>query len=394
MNAADVVPLQSWKGRLKQGDRGPTKCITNLMLHLRHLPELGERIRLNELAGTAEWNGEPLVDQHYVDVRMLIEAAGYSPDKGDIPAGVDRLALDHRYHPVRDYLSSLHWDRQPRIDRWLRVYLGAPDHSLSTAFGSKFLIGAVARAMRPGCKMDNVLVLEGRQGIGKTRAVATLFGPDFMTSNLGDLRGREGPISIQGFWVVEIGELASLRGAAVEDAKKFFSETVDRYRPMHARNIISRPRQCVFVGTTNADQYLSDATGNRRYWPVPVSEIDLVGLSRDRDQLWAEAVHRQAAGEHWWIDDEALLNQAAAAQADRVEEDIWAATLDPYLTDPEVVIRGYVTTAELLGKLGMMPDKQTRAAQMRAADHLSRRGWTRAKRRVAGRPAWTWSKPA
>lgn len=394
--ADNIVPLQAWKHQVQQGERGPKKSLTNLMIYLRNVPGLGRTFCFNELSGEVEWNGRAVTDEDYVDVRLMIEAAGYQPDKSDIPPAVARLAQDRTYHPVRDYLDALKWDGKPRLNHWLRDMLGAPNHPLMEVFGAKFMTGAVARVYDPGCQMDNMIVLEGAQGLGKTTAVGALFGRDYMTSGVSDFGSKEAAIAIQGRWVVEIAELAALNRSDIRDAKKFISETIDRYRPVHGRNTISRPRRCVFVGTTNEHQYLKDGTGNRRYWPVPCTRIDVDGIKAARDQLWAEAVARFRGNELWWITDQSELDLAQAAQADRVEEDVWASPIDQWLAAPNQSCTSFVLTSEILLEALHVPvDKQNKALEMRVAEHLSKRGWARKKQRIPGvpKPRWGYLRP-
>lgn len=390
---AAPIPIRNWRDKLRQGKQGPVKCMTNILLYLENLPELKGRFRLNELSGDVDIDGVAIQDHDYVDVRVIMELDGYIPDKTDISAAIQRVARDHVYHPVRDYLTSLEWDGAARLDGWLIDQLGAPDHQLIRSFGAKFLIGSVARVMKPGCKMDNVLVWEGPQGIGKSTAISILYGENFMTSSIGDFGTREAPISIQGRWVAEIAELAALNKADNLDAKKFITETVDRFRPVHGKHTVDRPRQCVIIGTTNDKTYLKDPTGNRRYWPVPCTKINFDGLAAARDQLWAEAFHRFRAGEHWWLENEQELRDASTAQSDRLEDDPWAAALDKVLAEPEMKLRGFVTTTGMLHSLNVTIDRQNKASEMRVAAHLAKRGMIKTKKRVDGFPQWIWQWP-
>jgi predicted P-loop ATPase len=262
-------------------------------------------------------------------------------------------------------------------------------------FGSKFLIGAVARVYDPGCQMDNMLVFEGRQGAGKTTACSALFGREYMISSISDFKSKEASIALQGRWVAEIAELAALKKTDITDVKKFITETVDQFRPVHGKNTIDRPRRCVFVGTTNERQYLKDATGNRRFWPVPCGEVLVAKLAEDRDQIWAEAVARYSGGEVWWITDEAMLEKAEAIQGDRAEMDPWGEYIDAWLDMPENAVRDFLTSAYVLQEAIKMPvERQGRADEMRVANHLQKRGWKHQKRRpnAGGKPTWGWGR--
>lgn len=393
---ADVIPLNAWKGKLEVGRGGPKKTLRNLMLHLQNVPSLGASIRYNDFTGRVEWRGRPLADEDAIDIRLMIEDAGFEPTTSDVLPAVIRHAHDNSYDPVRDYLDALVWDKRPRIDAWLQDYMGAPEHEVIALFGSKFLIGAVARVYEPGCQMDNMLVFEGHQGAGKTTAVAALFGREYMISSISDFKSKEASIALQGRWVAEIAELAALKKTDITDVKKFITETVDQYRPVHGKNTIDRPRRTVFIATTNEHQYLKDPTGNRRFWPVPCTVVRVADLAADRDQIWAEAVARYRAQEPWWLTDIDHVVQAEAIQSDRAEGDAWAEPIDRWLDEPENRSLEYLTVGMILSAAIKMPiDRQGRADEMRVASHLTKRQWTRAKRRVAkGSPSiWCWKRP-
>lgn len=394
--AEKVVSLQAWKGRIDQGPRGAKKTVRNLLLHLQNVAGLGGSIRFNEFTGRAEWRNRPLADEDTIEIRMMIEDAGYEPKDGDVYPVIIRHAMDNKYDPVRDYLDGLKWDGEARIDTWLIEYMGAPDHDILRVFSAKFLIGAVARIYEPGCQMDNMLVFEGRQGAGKTTAVGALFGREYMISSINDFKSKEASIALQGRWVAEIAELAALKKTDITDVKKFITETVDQYRPVHGKNTIDRPRRCVFVGTTNERHYLKDATGNRRFWPVPCGTVKADQLAIDRDQLWAEAVHRFRAREPWWLTETEHVTKAETIQGDRAEQDPWGEIIDGFLDD--VVNRSleFVTCAGILTKaIGVTKDRLERRDEMRVAAHLVKRGWTHARRapRQDAKRVWGYLRP-
>jgi putative DNA primase/helicase len=377
---AKVIDLQAWKGKIQQGRNGPVKNLTNLMLHLQNLPGLGKAIRFNDFAGRVEWRGEPLRDEDAIDIRLMLEAAGFEAEKSDVIPALMRHALDNSFDPVREYLDGLKWDGKPRLDTWLQTYMGAPAHEILSAFGAKFLIGAVARIYEPGCQMDTALVFEGKQGIRKTTAVAVLFGREYMISSITDFKTKEASIALQGHWVVEIAELAALKKTDINDVKKFITETVDQYRPPFGKGTIARPRRSVMVGTTNESKYLQDQTGNRRFWPVPCAKADIDGLKRDRDHLWAEAVARYRANEEWWITDEAMIAKAEMVQADRAIHDPWEEIIDRWLAEnPNIE---FVTSSRLLTEaIKLEGARQTRADEMRISDIMAGKGWA-ADRRI------------
>jgi predicted P-loop ATPase len=195
------------------------------------------------------------------------------------------------------------------------------------------LIAGVRRVRSPGCKFDYILVLEGKQGVGKSSLLKILAGEDnFSDNEIIGLNKKEQQEAIQGIWIYELAELEGLHKSDVTKVKLFASKTMDMARPAYGRSRVDRPRRCIIVATTNEDTYLRDTTGNRRFWPVWINGvvpcgddkmlIDFEAVARDRDQLWAEAAAMEARGESLVI-PEALWPDAAAAQAAREELDPW-----------------------------------------------------------------------
>ena len=163
----------------------------------------------------------------------------------------------------------------------------------------------MARVFRPGCKADCTLILEEAQGTLKSTACAVLaLSPEWFADGIADLGSKDSAQDLRGKWIVEIAELSAMTRAAVERVKAFISRQVDHYRPSYGRRSQDFPRQTVFIGSTNSDEYLADETGNRRFWPVRIGRIDIPALQRDVEQIWAEAVVAFKAGEQWWLDAE------------------------------------------------------------------------------------------
>lgn len=235
---------------------------------------------------------------------------------------ISQICTSNAYHPVQQYLETLEWDGVPRIDTWMQTYLGATGNELYLqAVSRKFLCAAVARVYNPGIKFDHMPIFEGMQGIGKS-TVGRILASDkwFYDSDL-DLRDKDSALNLQGQWVVEMGELANINRADVRQIKSFIVRQVDKVRPPYGKRMVESPRQCVFFGTTNDDSYLKDKTGNRRFWPVKVGDVDLVGLREDRDQLWAEALFAFDMGEPLWLPKE-IEDLAKEVQESRVVEDV------------------------------------------------------------------------
>jgi predicted P-loop ATPase len=248
----------------------------------------------------------PLTDADIVEINVALQLAGLiSLGRPTTEHAVIKVAHEHRYHPIRDYLSKLAWDGKPRLTAFASRYFGADDTPYHQAIGSMFLLSMVARIFKPGEKCDYVLVLEGEQGKLKSTACEILAGAAYFTDAVPSLdKGKEVSQHLRGKWIVELSELDAMRRAEQSTLKAFFSRKHEKYRPPYAHFEVDEPRQCLFTATTNRTTYLRDETGNRRYWPLPCGVIDLDALRRDRDQLFAEAVTQYRGGVQWWPDAE------------------------------------------------------------------------------------------
>ena len=262
----------------------------------------------------------------WLSTRWKIEAG-----TNDVWDTIQGIAQKFVYHPVRDYLGGLVWDGVPRLDGWLKTYLNAEgDNRYLRAVGVKTLVAAVARVMSPGVKFDNVVVFEGGQGVGKSSAIKILGG-QWATDAYIDPNNKDTINTIQGNWLIEMAEMVQAHKSEAESLKAFISKTEDRARLAFEKKAQTYPRQCIFIGTTNQDEYLQDETGNRRFWPVKVGELMREELIRDRDQIWAEAVHVRKVGEELWLDDADIRALAGEQQAIRVIGDAWSDEIQKYI---------------------------------------------------------------
>ena len=251
-----------------------------------------------------------------------------------------KVADDRHFHPVRDYLDGLPpWDGVPRVEELFIKYLQADDTPYVREITRKTFAAAVARIYHPGTKFDNVLVLDGEQGIGKSTIVKDLVGSEYYseTLSLADMESKAGAEKLQGVWIAEIGELAGMKKADIEKVKAFFSTSDDQYRPSYGKVVESHPRQCVIIATVNGEHgYLRDITGNRRYWIIksnlPRYTMLWQRCEAFRAQFWAEAKAIWESGEKLYLEGNVLV-EAEEAQSEAMEYD-----------DREGLIRKYLNT--------------------------------------------------
>lgn len=391
---ADVIPLNAWKGSLQRDDKqGVRKSLTNLVLHLRNLGEFGKQLRFNEMTTQIEWRGAVIEDRDLVDIRLILEREGFPPPERDVRAAVERVAVENSYNPIADYLNALSWDRKPRLERWMIQLLGTPDTPFVRLISPKVLISAVARALDPGCKVDTVLVLEGEQGIKKSSAIAALFGEDYTAESVSLFdQHNKMVMSMMGAWVVELAEFVAIARSHHASVKGLISMRKDKVVLPYAKMASTHPRRCIFFGTINPDAsgYLTDSTGNRRYWPVTVTNIDLDGIRRHRDQLWAEALERFRGNERWWLESDEDAG-AEEAQSEREEEDAWVEPLRLKIVEKAIV--GELTTNDAMTLLGIPHERKDRKAQMRAAAALKALGYEQKVDWFNGKSRRIWRKP-
>ena len=260
--------------------------------------------RKNKPAGTVfKWEDK---DDNGLALYIKRALGFYAPNI--TAAGLLEFSGKIEFNPVQEYLKSCKWDGVPRLDTLFIDYLGAADNLYTRAVTRKAFTAAVARAMTPGCKYDNMVILSGPQGIGKSTLLSTMAG-DWFNDSIRTFEGKDASELLQGTWLVEVAELDAFRGSDVSRIKQFLSVRTDKFRKAYGRNTGEYPRSCVFFGTTNASEYLRDKTGNRRFWPIdtsvqPATKNIFNQLQNERDQLWAEAFVRWQAGEPLYLEGE------------------------------------------------------------------------------------------
>lgn len=404
--AQQVAEFPGWKralARRKNGDPQPDE--RNVRIALEEAPELKGILQYDEFCDRIELTrplpgmprepddrlfgddaAQAWTDEHVTELTMWLSAQGFvGLRRNTVQDTVIAVAKRRSYHPVVSYLVKAReaWDLKPRLETWLRVYLGAKDHAAYLEdVGPKFLVGAVARIFEPGCQMDSILVLEGEQGKGKSTAVRLLGNVHWARDITGDLGNKDAAISIQNVWIGEMPELSSLRRSDQEAVKGFISRRIDHYRPPYGRNSVDRARHTVFIATTNESEYLQDATGARRFWPVECAAIDLPALKRDLCQIWGEAVARYEARDPWHLDEvqirRATLEQASRQRLSTVDVDV--------LQYADLLLASGIRRIEMRQLLAEVFDLATKkdpgkagALAFQAQRALIRDGWKRLK---------------
>lgn len=256
---------------------------------------------------------------------------------------INQIVMENSYHPIRDYLNGLRgtWDGIPRLDTLIIDFFDAEDTVLNRYMSRLTFVGAVKRALEPGCKMDYVLVLKGPQGIGKSTFMQEIaVKAQWFSDSLDDIRGKEAKEQIQGKWIIELGEMAAVSKGDQKRLKQFITSTTDEFRQAYGRRNKRYPRQCIFVATTNDDLPLKDDTGGRRWWIIDVNGKWLEkDIPLEVDQIWAEAMYvfeeMKASGVPLKLPNH-LEKEANRIQAENTDKGEFASIIE------EVLTRGYI----------------------------------------------------
>ncbi|WP_050578630.1 virulence-associated E family protein [Sinorhizobium meliloti] len=337
------------------------------------------------------YDDRPFVEDDLTIIQKFLQDEGmrHMPRQAVMDA-VALIAHENSYHPVCGYLNNREWDGVPRLDTWLSTYLGAEQSDYTAGIGRMFLISMMARVFKPGCKADHMMVLEGEQGTLKSTACEVLAG-EYFSDQLPDIAtcGKDASQHLRGKWLVEVAELSAMGRAENAQLKSFITRRVERYRPPYGRVEQIEPRQCVFVGTTNASAYLRDETGGRRFWPVKCGRIDIAALRKDRNQLFAEAVHAFRNREKWWPDRAFEKKHIQPQQERRFEADAWEEPIRTFVAGQQ-----YVTLTQVaIGALKMEVKQFTTRPQRRVAAILESLGWERDDSKDAATNRTRWRAP-
>jgi predicted P-loop ATPase len=391
-----------WKSKLLATSSGiPRALLANAIAALREAPVWLFVLAYDEFAGETviraappwdprirTWNRRSWIPHDDLLTAEWLQREGIAVNAAVAAQAIEAVARDAAFHPVIEYLDNLQHDGRPRVETWLSEYMGASQSAYHREVGKTILVAAVARIFDPGCKVDIVPIFEGPQGARKSTAVKTLFQPWF-SDELADLGSKDAAMQTRGVWGVEVSELDAMSRGEVSRIKAFISRTRDRFRPPYGSRVIESPRTCVFWGTTNADGYLKDETGGRRFLPIKVGKINVERLAQDRDQLWAEAVRLYLEGNPWWITNKQVLADAERHQRDRYIGDPWEGLVGSFIDRRnEVAITEILQDAVHLDK-----GRWGQAEQNRIARCLRSFGWVRLQVRTGDKREWKYRRP-
>ena len=330
----------------------------------------GKKLRLNEMTGKPEfWNKLRGCWCEWTDAQESEARAYFESTYGMYSQAklADALAIyfkDNKVNPLINILEGLEWDGKPRVEQFLHDVMKADDTDYIRECSRLIFAGGIHRAYEPGCKFDDMVVLIGSQGSGKSTIVRWLALEDDFFSEIKTINGKEGIEAIRGVWIGEVAELMAMtRVKEAEAVKAYITSQEDSYRPPYAKHVITVPRRCMFLGTTNNPQFLTDKTGNRRFYPVKCHSFAYKLYDNEKEvreyikQAWAEAVHLYKAGELQAFAKKEVLEQIRAAQESAMEDDWRIGAIEQYLEDTKSANSATVSVIELWHNALNEPDE-------------------------------------
>lgn len=391
------LPVEGWEhALLRSEDRKVKRLTANAVLILSNAPEWKDAIawdafseRLVIVRDCPVGAPGPWSDDHDKHTAVWLQRSRWRLEASAsfVAESVPVVARANTIHPLRAKLSSLVWDKVPRVDTWTTRYLGAADTEVHREMGKRWLLAAVARAFDPGCKVDCALILEGDQGRGKSSA-AYVLSLGFFTDELPDLGSKDAAMQLHGAWIVELPELDAIGRAETSRVKAFLTRRSDRYRAPYGRHVAEHPRQCIFIGTVNHSDYLKDETGGRRFLPIETGAIDRPALEADVHQLWAEAVVRYHKRESTYTTDRELAALIVDHTSKRYQGDAWHVRVMSFAFALESVSVG-----ECLSHLGLDCAKWSQPDVNRVAKILKSEGFRRRQVRAGVTREWRYFRP-
>lgn len=394
----ELIP---WHDQLKKNRYGVVSsgafCVRNCEVYLRNLTDFEGRLAFNEWSKETVWikppkwhqkhesayapNGVPINDDDLLHIKSLFNDREFDPQVNHIYQAARLVSMDKTFHPVKKWFGRLpEWDGTNRLRRFFKDYFNADDIEFHSEVGELLFCAIVKRIMEPGCKFDFMPVLIGQENQGKSTAIARMsVHSEWFTDSMGDIAKTGDTIQqIRGKLLIEDGELTSLTGSRVTAAnmKAFISRQVDRARLAYAKLVEDFPRQCVFMATTNESIFLTSVTGNRRVWPIEVRDVDIDGIERDLEQLYAEALvmyeeKYKGLGGELVLRSKVAIKQAKKAQDSRVEIDEWERIILSWLEENSIDEVDLITVwEEALGRDSMHLDMKFQKRLSRALNKV------------------------
>jgi predicted P-loop ATPase len=361
LTKAKPTSAQPHIGPLFQEDvRGkPKPCLANVIEVLTVDEEWADVLEYDEMKANAmlmqrppwrepsaePWKTREVTSEDHSEANNWLQRRyDFTPDTSLVAEAMHTVARRRPYHEIRKYLDDLVWDQVQRLETWLITYCHADDTPYTRAVGRIILISAVARVQQPGCKVDTMPILVGEQGFQKSTVFEKMASPPWFSDTITDIRTKDAMQNLRGIWFIEFAEMTQMKDRDVEAIKAFITSRDDKYRNSYGRVATSHPRQNIFCGTANRDDFLKDETGNRRFLPIKINaRCDIEALGRDRDQLWAEAMHCYRAGEQWYLTGP-LEQIATVVQNQYLDAGAWEDTVMAFLEEK----RFYRVTSDYL----------------------------------------------
>lgn len=408
---ADASKERPWSWRLLRRPRGGYEdCKENVTIALEDHPKIKGIVAFNEFSGRVEkvrqapWDKpnedfKPIEwsihDDRELSMWVALNCDLLIGSTGTVAEAVEMVANRNKYHPVRDWLCSLKWDGMDRNQHWLHELLGVADTAYGRLVGKLWLRQAVNRIIHPGSKGDYVLILEGTQGLNKSTALRRL-GDIYYSDVTLNLNDKDSLIALAGIWILEIAELDAFNRAESTRIKQFITQTEDRFRPPYGKRMMTLQRQTVFAATTNNYEYHKDPTGNRRFWSVLCTKINLELITAWREQMFAQALHEVLAGEPCYPTREQERGLIMPEQEQREIVDVWHQPISAWLQAPGQICTNEFSTWDILNQAIKMPtDKMDgqRSAATRVGNCMAKLGWSKKRGEKNKQRIWLYVRP-
>ena len=400
-----LVPLPRWRSLLRTSRSGsPIADLHNTLIVLRNEPGFSVAFAFDEMQQVTIVRAKPplcggadagsdfprwATDEDVSRLQEWLQMVMPKLARENVFNALEEFARENPVHPLRLWLRTREAGvRQPVLENWLTYALGVPNDAYHREVGKRFAIAMVARVFDPGCQADYMIVLEGPQGEEKSKFCRALASDQYFSDHIPSLTGDHVRFSmhLRGKWLIEISELAAFNKIAdVESLKALITRRIEIYTPKYGRKERHEPRQCLFIGTTNTDDWNRDETGGRRFWPVKVEHVDLDWLAEYRDQLFAEAVEAYEAGEPHWPDRNFERRVIAPQQDKRLFHDAWEETLAK-----DLEWRATISIAEAAQVIGIPRERLDMLAQKRLGAILRKLKWAKG---FDGQGRKVWRKP-